>query len=220
MTPLKIITLHYAGGNAYSYRFLDEYFHSHTIINLELPGRGRRIREDLLNDAPSAIHDLFLQVKEAVQNDSYILFGHSMGALMSFAVAAKMTSISKPPLKIVVSGNPGPGIRENRAIYALSDDDFIQEVAKLGGMHKDLLNNQEIMTFFIPIMKSDFQIVEEFDVSEFGPLAVPIHAVMGDKEDYVDDIENWKTFTKSDFKKICFLVDIFLFMILPKPWRK
>ena len=201
MKQFKIVTMHYAGGNAYSYRFLEEYLNLYEVINLELPGRGRRIKEDLIRDPLHAVEDLFIQVKSKIHDDDYIIYGHSMGALLAFAVAAKMSNIGRPPKKIVVSGNAGPGIHENKSIYKYSNHDFQEEIVKLGGMHEDVLNSPEIMSFFLPIIKSDFQVAEEFDVAEFGQLKIPIHVIMGSEEEYVDHIENWKNFTQAELKK-------------------
>lgn len=199
---MKIITLHYAGGNAYSYRFMEEYFLEHEFINLELPGRGRRTREEKLNDSTAAVEDMFNQLNERLGGgEEYVIYGHSMGALLAFGVSSKMTQIGAPPRRLVVSGSAGPGVGEKKGVFNYPDKEFQEELAQLGGMHEDLLNNEEIMSFFTPILKADFQIAEEFKSEEYMPLKAPIHAIMGDAEVNAASIDNWKEYTTGHFEK-------------------
>ncbi len=195
-----MVTIHYAGGNAYSYRFVEEYLASFEIINFELPGRGKRIREDLFQDSKQAVDDLVLKLKNVVGSD-YILYGHSLGALLAYAAASELAKIGNPPKAIVVSGNAGPSEREKRELHKLPDSLFQKELATLGGIPDQILNNSEMMEFFTPILRADIRIAEEFDFSVYDLLNIPIHVLMGHEEKYVSDIDNWKQLTKSKFRK-------------------
>lgn len=195
----QLFMFHFAGGNSYSYRFLEPYLREFTIEPVELPGRGMRSDERLLNDFESAANDLFNQVALKIQNTDFILFGHSMGALLAFRVAGMLDSHNKSPKYLIVSGNPGPAIGANEKRYLLENKDFVSGLKKLGGLSVDFLQSEELLEYFLPIIKADFQIVDENGLKPGSVINVPIYAIMGDLERYSNYITNWSSYTASDF---------------------
>ena len=111
----KIFMIHFAGGSLYSYDFLRPYLKDYQIIPLELPGRGRRISENLIDDFNLAAQDIHQQVKSYLDQDtSFLIYGHSMGAYLALRLAAMLSNQGVHPTSLVVSGNIGPhGFDEN-----------------------------------------------------------------------------------------------------------
>ncbi len=223
----QVFALHFAGGGFYSYNFLKNYISFDIeFISLELPGRGKRVKEDLIKDKALAIEDYFDQIKTLRNKNPYIIYGHSMGATMGLSLVQRMEDIQDPPVGLVVSGNPGPGItktnkdgtRKVRAKrYLMSDDGFKDELRELGGVPEEILENNELFQFFNPIMRADFEILEKDNFSEKEiVLNVPIYAVMGSEEEYHHSIENWKRFTCSSFQSKILPGDHFFIKKYPK----
>ncbi len=50
MKKTQLFLLHFAGGNYYSFRFMFPQLNEFEIIPVELPGRGKRMKENLLKD--------------------------------------------------------------------------------------------------------------------------------------------------------------------------
>lgn len=198
---IKIFTIHFAGGNCYSYRKFDNYSLEQEFIHLELPGRGKRMDEELILDSNDAVDEVVNQILNHSPSSNFIIFGHSMGALLAYGAASKLSDIGMVPKAIVVSGNPGPEIKRNNELSSLPKELFIEELSNLGGIPKEILDNEDAIDFFLPIIRADFKISECFNFSPMNKLEVPIHAVMGDVEGFVDDIDNWKRFTNSKFEK-------------------
>ncbi|MDC8004715.1 thioesterase domain-containing protein [Aureisphaera galaxeae] len=196
--------LHFAGGNSYSYNFLKESIDEDIeFISLELPGRGKRFQEDLIPNKEEAIDDYVAQIKALRNQQPYIIYGHSMGATLGLTVTKKMEEALDAPQLFLVSGNAGPGVKENGAVkrYLLNDTDFKKTLRELGGIPTEVLENDELYEFFSPIIRADFEVLEKDDFSERGlQIKVPIHAIMGDREETVDSIDNWAQFTLADFK--------------------
>lgn len=192
--------LHYAGGNLHSFRFLTPYVSEYEVYSLELPGRGRRIREELLETSADAVADLVNQVNSIVGRGEYVIYGHSLGALLGYGVASEMISRGLPPKALIVSGNPGPQVREIKGIHGYSDEELKNYLVKLGGIEQEVIESKELMDFFLPIIRADFKLAEEFRESKYKPLEIPIHAIMGTEEEYVSDIENWKNYTRAGVK--------------------
>jgi external thioesterase TEII len=200
----QLFLLHFAGGSTYSFDFIKKHINSDIeFIPLELPGRGKRCNEKLLKTKRETILDYFSQIK-ALRNDKpYIIYGHSMGATLGLSVVEKMENSNDAPSALIVSGNPGPGVyKEDKTIrYLLDDIEFKIVLKELGGIPDEVLDNDELYEFFSPIIRADFETLENDNFSEKGiVINTPLYAMMGDEEETSDRIENWKNFTNDDFQ--------------------
>lgn len=198
----QLFLLHFAGGNRYSYNFLQKSLVSDIeFIPVELPGRGERFRETLIRDKKEAIHDLFEQIKRKRNKAPFIIFGHSMGAILGLSVAKLFEDHNDKPDCLIVSGNPGP--LENYTIsqrHNLDDETFKQKIAELGGVPNEIIENKEAFSFFSKIMRADFECIEKYqDFENKTTIQAPIYAIMGDQESLAPRIDNWKKFTNTSF---------------------
>jgi surfactin synthase thioesterase subunit len=200
MNRPHLFILHFAGGNKYSYQPIINHFGKFSVEVLELPGRGRRMKEDLLYDQEKAVEDLYQQIAGRIPRVDYLIYGHSMGATLGLKLAKKLIAEGLPPKGLFVTGNPGPGIENEVIRHNLPREEFIKELKKLGGVPDEVFQSEELYNFFEPVLRADFKIAEE-NASKAAPLVnIPIYAVMGEEEDYVEDLKNWKKFTTSTFE--------------------
>lgn len=199
---MQLFMLHFAGGNVYSYQFLREYLSSNfDFYPLELPGRGRRLGEKLLSTESEAIKDLVTQVISNRNDQPYLIFGHSMGASLGLKVTKKLEELRDPPERLIVGGNAGPGTGKAKCRSAMNDEELKEELRTLGGVPEEVLENDDLFDFFAPIMRADFRILESSEkLTHDFKINTPIVAVMGNEEEAVDEIENWKNFTSNEFK--------------------
>jgi external thioesterase TEII len=200
---MQVFLLHFSGGSVNSFNFLKPYLPKNFDFHpLELPGRGKRIKEKLLSIESEAIDDLINQINSLRNNKPYMIFGHSLGAQLGLRVTKKMEELGDSPKKLIVAGNAGPGTGDiDKCRSTMSDEELKEELLTLGGVPKEVLENEELFGFFSPIMRSDFSILEKGEPLEADfKLNTPIVAVMGDKEETAEDIENWRNFTTGTFK--------------------
>ncbi|MHA7059724.1 thioesterase II family protein [Aquimarina sp. M1] len=198
----QLFLLHFAGGSCYSFDFLNKYLENDfELYPIELPGRGKRLMDELIFNKEEAIKDYFNQIKKLRNQKPFLIYGHSMGATLGLSVANKMKEINDKPDALIVSGNPGPGIKGDEVKrYLLKDTEFKQELRILGGVPEEILTNNDLFDFFAPIMKADFEVVEKDNFIEKGiVLDIPICALMGDQERTVAHIKNWKKYTNISF---------------------
>lgn len=202
----QLFLLHFGGGNCYSYHFLRPYLPNHfDFLPLELPGRGKRIKEELVSIESQAIEDLVSQIISLRNNQPYIIFGHSMGATLGLRVTKKLEEAGDPPKRLIVSGNAGPGTGEDKRRSEMDDKELKEELKTLGGVQDEVLDNEDLFDFFAPIMRSDFRLLENSEKLSPGyKLTSSITAIMGDNEETSEEIENWKNFTSGDFKSYLF----------------
>ncbi|MEL6970383.1 MAG: alpha/beta fold hydrolase [Bacteroidota bacterium] len=199
MTTTTIFLLPYAGGSCASFNFLiTELKKAGRVFPLELPGRGKRVVEKLCTTPAEAIDDYYRQIEEQINEGPFLIYGHSLGALLGFYVAQRLTENGKTPTALIVSGNAGPGTITDRDWHSLPSDQFFAQVKALGGMPPAFFSSQELLDFFEPILRADFRISSELlPVVPEQKVNVPIYAMMGADEDRSDELNNWGKFTSS-----------------------
>lgn len=195
MNKPQLFLLHFAGGNSYSYQFLKELLPDFEFLPLELPGRGRRIKEPLLHNFQEAADDLLQQISLLQKPGRFVLYGHSMGAVLALKVAWMLEARYRGPAHLIVTGNPGPGVRNNKKRYELEGEALKAELRVIGGMPEEVLENQELFDFFAPVLRADFEVLEKDEELAFHTVKTPIHAIMGSREEAVEDIGSWQRYT-------------------------
>jgi len=177
---INLYCLPYAGGRALSYRDFQAHVSNLILIKpLELPGRGKRVREALLTDSEAMIDDLFAQV----QNDgqTYAIYGHSLGSLLAYLLTRRIISAGLPaPRHLFLSGGKAPSVlRDQRARYKLPKHEFINCVKSLGGIPREILEEPELIDFIEPILRADFQALETYVYHPTAPFDIPITILHG-----------------------------------------
>jgi len=186
-SDVNLICFPYAGGSKYSYLSFESIAPKGVnVIPIELPGRGERLLEPLLFDVNSMVDDLFVQLQDLIHKP-YVIFGHSMGALLGFLVVKKITENSLSlPLHLIVSGLEGPSVKDerkkNRA--SLPADEFIEELKILGGISNEIFEDISFLSFFEPILRADFKAIEQHKYSKGNALDIPICVLFGSEEEF------------------------------------
>ncbi|MFP3675154.1 thioesterase, partial [Bacillus sp. SIMBA_031] len=86
-----------------------------------------------------------------------------------------------------------PSSKIGKIISDLSDDLFWQEVIKLGGIPDELKEHSELMEFYIPILKADFEVVYSYNHIITEKLDIPIDVFFGTKENATEfEITEWE----------------------------
>jgi surfactin synthase thioesterase subunit len=164
---------------------------------LEYMGRGARIKEDFANDIGEVIDDLY-QKMEPLLNQPYAIYGHSMGAKVAYLLAKRIQQEDKrPPLHLFISGTDAPSIPNRKpARHLLPSEEFITSIKEIGGLPDEVLQNQELLEYFEPILRADFKASETYVHKITAPLSLPITVMVGDKEDMEEeDILEWQSET-------------------------
>lgn len=195
----QLILIPHAGGSCYSFSAIEPFLGDFNIVPLELPGRGKRIREKLITDFEMAAYDLYRQILDRLNGAEFLVYGHSLGSYLALRITNMLEKNNLSPLYLLVSGNPGPGMRTDKRRYLLEQEDFIKEIRQLGGIEDEFFENKELLEFYLPILRADFELAEVNDMAAAHPVNIPIYAMMGNQEDEVGNIENWSRFTRSFF---------------------
>ena len=181
---LRLFCLPYAGGSASVYRQWHRLVPSGIeICAVELPGRGRRMGEPAFQFLAPLVRALAGAI-EPVLDRPFALFGHSMGGLIAFELARWLQELGGPqPRRLFVSATSAPGPRlADPPVHHASDAEVRNRLRSLNGTPRELLEDDELMDLMIPIVRTDFSVVETHEHGAGLPLDVPI-TVFGGLDD-------------------------------------
>lgn len=172
---------------------------------VELSGRGWRISEPFYSEMEELTADLLTQLRPLIEQQPYAFFGHSMGGLIVYTLTKAIKDAGLPmPHHLFVSGIGAPHVlRPDKVKYhTLSTPDFIKAVVELGETPPDLFENEELLDFFLPLLRSDFKIAEtEIQQADILSLDVPLSIFTGDQDDLTSEqISGWKYYTNKSFE--------------------
>ncbi len=166
MTKIHLLCLPYAGGLSGFFgrwqKFTDESIH---VVPLELAGRGTRSQEPFYQDFSAAIDDILSLVRDLVMDGPYAVFGHSMGAMLSYELYHRLAKCGLPlPVHMFFSGRraihePGDGVIRHK----LPDVELMQELLDFGGTVQEVFRNKQLRELFLPILRADFRLVETYE---------------------------------------------------------
>ncbi|MCB9096292.1 MAG: thioesterase [Arcobacter sp.] len=205
---LRIICFHHAGGSAGAFNSWRKIFDPQVeIYSAQLPGRENRLGEPLCNNMKDVQYSLFNDFLK-LPNLPFIFFGHSLGGFVAYELA-KNLYLSKgllPKHLIIASiGAPHMPPRVNNA-YQLNDSKFIDEISKYGALPKEIVQDKEFKSLFLPIIKSDFNISEGYFYKEPFILDCNITSIVGDNDHscFLVDSMGWKEYTSKKFHNVVF----------------
>lgn len=210
MSVIKLYCLPYAGGTAMIYNSWKKYLsHSIELVPIELSGRGKRLNTKLYDDIKEAVDDIYNSVKSDIGKYKYAFFGHSMGALLAHEVICKIKELDGiNPVHAFFSGKLPPNMRDlDRTLHVLPDDEFLDEVIKLGGTEKEIFSDHKLKKIFLPILRSDFKLVENYSYIprnykfDFG---ITIFGGKADRAVKAEKLAGWQRFTN----KNCYLYEL------------
>lgn len=195
---IKLFCFPYAGGNSSTYK----PWADHLPVNIELiiiqpPGRENRLFHPIYHDM-NALVSAIVKVILPHLNKPYIFLGHSLGALVAFEVLNKLQKLGYTlPIHFIASGCRAPNKRhEKEGIHHLPDSEFIAELELLNGTPKAILENNELMKLFLPLLRVDFKIAYSYCFTGKVTFDCPISVFGGkdDKEVELSTLKNWSDF--------------------------
>jgi medium-chain acyl-[acyl-carrier-protein] hydrolase len=213
-TPsLRLFCFPYAGGSADVYRswrrFLPEEL---DVCLVHLPGRGGNIGKRPFTRFPALMEEIADRISFLI-GIPYVLYGHSMGALIGFELARELRRRQgASPQHIFVSSCSAPQqARKEPITFNLPKAEFLRELGRLKGTPAEVLENPELMELFMDVLRADFEMVETYEYIPGEPLSCPITVYGGLADDNVstEGCQAWKQQTSAICKVRMFKGDHF-----------
>ncbi|MEV5176581.1 alpha/beta fold hydrolase [Streptomyces flaveolus] len=200
---LRLVCVPYAGGGASAYaQWAQELAPDLEVHAVRLPGRESRLSEPPLTDVRDVVAALGEELLAAIR-PPFVLFGHSMGALIAYELTRWLRAVGGPgPERLLVSGRQAPHLaRRVRSPYDLPDAEFVEALRSLGGTPEEVLGDAHVMRLLMPVLRADFRLNDAYRHRPGKPLDCPVSAFGGRDDPVVgeDGLRAWQAHTEGPF---------------------
>ncbi|MDL5205450.1 alpha/beta fold hydrolase [Streptomyces sp. ALI-76-A] len=183
---LRLFVMHHAGGSHLLYRTWPAALPDTWDVRLlDAPGHGLLLDQPQISDAGS-LADHLLRVIEPRLTCPYALFGHSMGALVTYEMTRRIVDRGLPlPVWLGVSARTAPQLGRPAEPYREPSDEGLRtRLRLLGGTPDGIFADPELWALFDPIIRADLRLVDTWrPVPGAAPLPVALSAYAG-REDH------------------------------------
>lgn len=197
-TPLRLVCFPHAGASTMTYYpWRSALAGRIEVCVVDSPGRVGRP-----DDPPvSTVAELLSVIEQRARpllRPPYVLYGHSLGALLAFETARRLSAQGLAPALLVVSGRNGPAVPAAIApIHGLPDEQFLQGLEQMDSSMTALRDQPELAQLFLPTLRSDLKLAETYEYHDGPPLSCPVLSVQGEDDPMVSrsGVATWATHT-------------------------
>ncbi|MEV4314723.1 alpha/beta fold hydrolase [Actinocrispum sp. NPDC049592] len=209
-TPV-VLCLAHAGGSASFFQNWPGHARELAVCAAQLPGRENRFLERPATSIDEVVGGLLGSMTWLGHRD-YVVFGHSLGALVAFELARRLAAAGAPgPAALYVSGINAPHLPLPPPVFDLTPVDLIEYLLSLGGLDQEVLDNPALLDLLLPTLRADLQLFDGYRYQEQAPLSCPIRGLHGTSDHSVsaEGVHAWARHTTAGFAAHAFPGDHF-----------
>ena len=198
---VRLFCFPYAGTGASIYcHWQASLGHSIEVVPVQLPGREDRAAE------PAALEMLelassFVSAFRDLPSTPFALFGHSMGALICFAVMCELQRRQMQlPTHLFVSACAAPN-HERPVTHNLPEAEFKQTLVTEFDLPPEAAADERLWQSIQQTLRSDVKLLDSYKLDKAPLLDVPITVLAGANDPVAkrEALVGWSAFTTADF---------------------
>jgi surfactin synthase thioesterase subunit len=199
----RLFCLPFAGGGASTYHGWPQAFPGVVELRaVQLPGRESRLLEPRIKSMTALAHSVADAIGPYLDRP-FALFGYSMGALLAFeTVRALRRRGHALPAHLFVAAFRAPHVPPVVPPLAnLSEMELLNAVRQHYQPPEDALRIPELRDLFLPVLRDDIALVDDYAYYPESPLSCGIDAYVGaqDRSTPVEAAERWQDHTTAPF---------------------
>lgn len=180
-----LLAFPYAGGHALSFRPLATALPSSwRLAVVDPPGHGwtpgpaiERIEEMV---------ERYLPALEPWFAGRFLLYGHSLGGLVAWHIAARLEGTTRAPAALVIAAMRGPRrVLDDLTWSSRTDDELADRIDSIGGLPEVFRAHREDFMAFLPPIRADFRALERYAHVPRPPIAIPTRVLAGRDDPFV-----------------------------------
>lgn len=196
---------HAGGGASYFRRWSRQLPASVELVAAQYPGREDRLSEPVIDvmERLSAALAGALGELSSLHPLPFAFFGHSMGAVVAYAVCHELERRGERlPEHLVASACEAPTRLPPGELHLSSDERMREELLSVDASSGALAANPELAGLVLPAVRGDYKLLETWRPPRRAPLAVPISAWLGTEDTSLaeEDADAWRDSTLGEFE--------------------
>ena len=202
----RLICFPHSGGDASAFAKWGELMpDSVELRGVQLPGRGARFNEALLNDLVYASQQIASAISELTPLP-LVLLGHSLGGLLCYETACALEAgrAARTVKHIFVLGCRNPGFHASKPLDSspLSDERIIELMQRYRRTPEQLIEDPNFASVFLPVMRADLNMIAGYRPLNAKTVRVPVTVLAGTREKLEDtQLDGWAAFAGGYFSK-------------------
>jgi len=165
---------------------------------IQLPGRGHRFGEPHVRQL-EPLSRLVAQGLLPYLDKPFVLFGHSLGALLCFETARNLRRENlRQPAHLFVSATEAPHRRSrDELLSGLPKSALVKKLHEFNGTPVEVLQNDELLDLMLPTIRADFELCDTYEYQSEPPLecAMTIYGGLEDHEVEAAGLAAWSEMT-------------------------
>lgn len=157
-----LVTLPHAGGSSVVFKRWKKKV-ACNILNVEYPGHWTRMNEPMIDTFEQLADDVVNTIEKNIPYGAMILlFGHSVGAIISWYISPVLIDKGYNVCELFLSGSQCPGsFPEKSILKSVTDSQMLRMIGYKTEEHNEVINKQ-FMDIFFPILKNDLKVCKSF----------------------------------------------------------
>ncbi|MFJ1795215.1 thioesterase II family protein [Kitasatospora griseola] len=182
-----LFLFHYSGGGVSMYSRWPDYLPpSVECRRIQLPGRQDRLKEPPFTEFDPLVSKLSEIVAAESGDRPFVLFGHSMGALLAYRVAVRLEREgSARPAMLGVSGWAPEGFTmPTRGLAEGPDGAIASLLEELGTVSPEVLTDPALTAMVVAPMRADLAVCADYR-DDGATVDCPVVAYTGRRDPYL-----------------------------------
>lgn len=207
---MKLFCIPYAGGMSNIYYPWKHKVNNCEIMPIILKGREKRVNEGFYKNVDEAAIDIKEQIiSQLNDHEDFAIFGHSMGALLAYEVYYKLADENKFPKIIFLSARRTPSLilKPEAKISGLPFKEIKQKLLEHGGMSENFFEIPELIRLFMPVIRADYKIMEEYHFVQHEKKVGCKVVILGGNQDDISQTELIRWNDLLEYKSSIHMVD-------------
>lgn len=200
---LRLFCLHHAGGAASSFGgWAEQLGDGVDVLPIQLPGREARISEPRLRRMDTLVDQLASELGGYLR-PPFAFYGHSMGALVGYALTEALQAGGRPlPDKVLVGAYPAPHRhRFIQDVPTMSPEELLALMQRIGGMSELVLRYPAWRDAAVALTRDDLLACHSYRPGA-EPIPCDLHAFAGDRDPVMalTEAAGWARYTAGQFQ--------------------